>query len=676
MSELPTTLGKYEVLSVLGRGGMGIVYQARDPIIGRVVAVKTISAAPDLAEDELRQRLQMEARSAGRLQHPNVATVYDFGTHEGTAYIVLEYVEGIDLAKVIDEKIEMSLLQKIDILIQIASGLSYAHELGVVHRDMKPSNVRLNTKGVPKIIDFGLARFDSTRLTRTGFMSGTIAYMSPERFQGDAGPSDDIFALGVIGFELLTYRRAFAGSTPPEVMMKIMSQSLPAPSSVAPLPPAIDPILLKATARDAKERYATAAEYAIALENFLHSEECREFLAENGTPDASAPRRKRTAAFASLSGQQTVQVGIEDGQATAVVDQAGLSTTSAESTSVNTVPLAPADQTVISAEPDVIKPPAWRRWSWAFVLMAAAALGTFLAIRTRSEPGASVPAATTSAATTSQTPAERSLTVLPDQDKQPSLDSPQANEVDVQRKIFASLRHDLASFDLDRDEQARLVEVDATARLAEEQFGQRNFTESARLLSTGIEALRGLQRDHYNRFRKAASPPASSSVPGKARPSPRRSSPPSTVVEVPSPAPQSEPPSQRRPAVSETTAPVPAPAPAPASPQQPAREEIGRRVTAFISRVARAYEARDVSFFRDHDANFTERTATAVRSSPSTRVEMKIQAIDHANEGRVRVTVVRTDTFERSNIPPGVQTLVYTLQPAGDSWLIASIDRR
>jgi serine/threonine-protein kinase len=674
MSEHPITLGKYEVLSVLGRGGMGIVYQARDPIIGRVVAVKTISTAHDLAEDELRQRLQMEARSAGRLQHPNVATVYDFGTHEGTAYIVLEYVEGIDLAKVIDEKIEMSLLQKIDILIQIASGLSYAHELGVVHRDMKPSNVRLNPKGVPKIIDFGLARFDSTRLTKTGFMSGTIAYMSPERFQGDAGPSDDIFALGVIGFELLTYRRAFAGATPPEVMMKIMSQSLPAPSSVASLPSAIDPILLKATARDANDRYASAAEYADALENFTHSPECREFLAQMGTPAPAAPRRQRTAAFASLSGQRTVQIGAGDGALTAIVDQNGLSTASTESTSVNTMPAAPADQTMVSVEPDLRKGPAWRRWSWAFVLAAVALIGTFIALGTRSEPGNPARASRTSATESKSTaPAAPAQAVLPDPDE-PSAPSPLATEVDVQRTIFASLRKDLGSFDLDRDEKARLDAVDVTARLAEERFGQRNFAESARLLSTGIEALRGLQRDHYNRFRRAAATPAPSpATPEKIRPAPRRSSPSSTVAEVPPPEvpPQSEPPVERRPPVTETAVPVPSPVS-----QQPTREEVARRAAAFISRVAKAYEARDVSFFRDHDANFTERTANAVRSSPSAHVEMKIQAIDHSSDGRTRVTVVRTDTFEKANIPPGVQTLVYTLQPAGDSWRIVSIDRR
>ena len=274
----PKTLGKYEILSVIGKSGMGIVYKAKDPVIGRIVAVKTISTTQDLGDEELQQRFHMEAQSAVRLQHPNIATIYDFGSHGEVSYLVLEFVEGIDLAKVIDDKIPLSLSQKLDILIQIASGLSYAHELGVVHRDMKPSNVRLTARGVAKIIDFGLARFDSTRLTKTGFMSGTTAYMSPERIHGETGPSDDIFALGTIGYELLTYRRAFPGSTPPEVMMKIITQSPPVPSSVEPLPPELDAIIMKCMAREVAERFATAHDYAGALEEFRNTPAWNAFL--------------------------------------------------------------------------------------------------------------------------------------------------------------------------------------------------------------------------------------------------------------------------------------------------------------------------------------------------------------------------------------------------------------
>src|SRR5438270_12219835 len=172
--ERPTNIGKYEIIATLGRGGMGVVYKARDPMIDRVVAIKTILVGQEAAGDEsLLERLQMEARSAGRLHHPNIVTVFDFGGQDDLSYIVMEFVEGVNLARVIDEGRDLPLDTKISVLIQIADGLAYAHEHGVIHRDMKPSNVCVTSRGTAKILDFGLARFDSTRLTKTGYMAGT-----------------------------------------------------------------------------------------------------------------------------------------------------------------------------------------------------------------------------------------------------------------------------------------------------------------------------------------------------------------------------------------------------------------------------------------------------------------------------------------------------------------------
>src|SRR5205823_253809 len=187
------------------------------------VPIKTILVGQEVSEDDnLADRLTMEARSAGRLHHPNIVTVFDFGKEGELSYIVMEYVEGINLARIIDERRPLPLDTKISLIVQIANGLAYAHERGVIHRDMKPANVCIASPGTAKILDFGLARFDSTRLTKTGYMAGTIAYMSPERLSGTTGASDDIFALGAVAYEVLTYQRAFPGATPPEVFGKIL----------------------------------------------------------------------------------------------------------------------------------------------------------------------------------------------------------------------------------------------------------------------------------------------------------------------------------------------------------------------------------------------------------------------------------------------------------------------
>ncbi|HXG57492.1 MAG TPA: protein kinase, partial [Thermoanaerobaculia bacterium] len=277
--EHPKKLGKYEILSVLGKGGMGIVYKARDVVIDRVVAIKTIVAGSDGIDQEQVRRLLQEARSAGRLHHPNIATVFDYGEEGGISYIVLEYAEGVDLGQVIAANQPMPFPAKIDLIAQICHGLGFAHDNNVVHRDLKPANVRLTPQGIAKIVDFGLARFDDTHLTKTGFISGTIAYMSPERMSGATGKSDDIFALGAVAYEILTYQRAFAGASAPEVMFKIMTQTPPPPSSLAELPPQLDRVILQCLDREPANRFATAYDFATAIEEVCASPEVQQFLA-------------------------------------------------------------------------------------------------------------------------------------------------------------------------------------------------------------------------------------------------------------------------------------------------------------------------------------------------------------------------------------------------------------
>lgn len=283
----PSRIGKYDIEGMIGEGGMGVVYKGRDPLIDRVVAIKTIRTDDESDKEELLKRLRMEARSAGKLQHPNVVVVHDFGEQDDLTYLVMEYVEGRNMARIIKSGRQLPFSTKIDILVQLCQGLDYAHGLGVTHRDIKPGNIAVTSRGTAKILDFGLARVDSTRLTKTGFTSGTIAYMSPERMRGNAGASDDIFAMGAVAYELLTYQRAFPGTTYSDVVTKVLSDQYPKPpSSVANLPPDLDPIILKAMARDVVNRYQSAGEFAKALEGFRQTLAYQNFVSRSDQGDA------------------------------------------------------------------------------------------------------------------------------------------------------------------------------------------------------------------------------------------------------------------------------------------------------------------------------------------------------------------------------------------------------
>lgn len=278
MIKHPERFGKYEVLSVIGKGGMGVVYLARDPNIDRTVAVKTIGSPDEESRDELLKRLTMEARSAGRLQHRNIVTIHDFGVQDDVSYIVMEFIEGTNLGAMIARHEPISLDQKLDILIQLCDGMAYAHELGVLHRDLKPSNVALTTKHIVKILDFGLARFDSTRLTQAGFLSGTIPYMSPERINGDSGAGDDIFAIGAVAYEFLSGQRAFQGRTPPEVMYQVLNGHPAALSKIAKLPEELDTIIGRALEKDVAKRFQSARELGARLEEFRRSPALKSYL--------------------------------------------------------------------------------------------------------------------------------------------------------------------------------------------------------------------------------------------------------------------------------------------------------------------------------------------------------------------------------------------------------------
>jgi serine/threonine-protein kinase len=261
-----TEVGKYRIVEQVGEGAMGVVYRARDPVLNRTVAIKVMSDS--LArDDELRGRFLREAQAAGSLQHPNVITIYDFGEVDGHLFIAMEFVVGSDLEDLLRNNAPLTVVQKIDLLIDILGGLAYAHKRGVVHRDVKPANIRVDEEGRARIMDFGIARLQSSTITRTGLMVGTPAYMAPEQVGGGVvSPQTDIFSAGAVMYELFTGRKPFEGETLQSVFYKIVSQSPPDFTSVAPrLPAALNSIVMRALAKDPGERYSTATEMASDL---------------------------------------------------------------------------------------------------------------------------------------------------------------------------------------------------------------------------------------------------------------------------------------------------------------------------------------------------------------------------------------------------------------------------
>jgi eukaryotic-like serine/threonine-protein kinase len=209
------TLGKYRITGTLGRGAMGTVYDAHDPVIDRRVAIKTIplAAAEDAEGAEGLARFLREAQAAGRLHHPNLVGVYDYGETDKVAYIVMEFVDGTSLKALLDAQERFTPAESVRIMEGLLAGLQYSHARGVVHRDIKPANVILNHEGVVKIADFGIARIESSSLTQAGTIMGTPAYMSPEQFMGlTVDLRTDIYSSGVLLYQMLTGERPFDGS--------------------------------------------------------------------------------------------------------------------------------------------------------------------------------------------------------------------------------------------------------------------------------------------------------------------------------------------------------------------------------------------------------------------------------------------------------------------------------
>jgi len=263
---LPERFGRYRPVRILGAGASGTVYLAEDPVLDRQVTVKVIRTAgmDEATRVDFLTRFRIEARAAGRCTHPGIVAIHDFAESHGTPFIVMEYIDGPNLHRALQEPALRAGLDPIAILLQILDALGTAHRLSIIHRDVKPANILMTRAGRVKIADFGVARLDGRALTQCAAMVGTPSYMAPEQAQG--GKIDhraDLFAAGALLYEMLTGKPPFLGETLPATLISLMG---PEPVSTATLPPALAPVLARALAKAPETRFQSAADFAAALQ--------------------------------------------------------------------------------------------------------------------------------------------------------------------------------------------------------------------------------------------------------------------------------------------------------------------------------------------------------------------------------------------------------------------------
>ncbi|HET6181340.1 MAG TPA: protein kinase [Candidatus Sulfotelmatobacter sp.] len=288
----PSRIGAYDIVDVIGRGGMGTVFQGNDPRIGRPVAIKMLTAA---AEDpDLLIRFYREAKYTGRLHHQNIVTVYELGHQDGVPYLVMEFLEGVSLETMISTGRVMPVAEKLAIILQVCSGLTYAHKNGLVHRDIKPANIMILGDGTAKIVDFGIALLGGSRLTRTGHVVGSLNYMSPEQLSGnvEVDARTDVYSTGVVLFQLLTGVLPFDGGSTAATLRKIV-QDPPPPLSkyLTDRPEELDAILQKALVKNREDRYASPEDFAVDLAR-VHPIYLKKMVGETLQQAAEAFHRK------------------------------------------------------------------------------------------------------------------------------------------------------------------------------------------------------------------------------------------------------------------------------------------------------------------------------------------------------------------------------------------------
>jgi eukaryotic-like serine/threonine-protein kinase len=314
-------LGRYEIVGELGKGAMGVVYCARDPMLDRTVAIKTINmefAHEEMAEYEA--RFYTEAKAAGGLNHPNIVTIYDIGKNEKIAYMAMELLQGKELKTMIAPGRPLPVTYAVDIAAQIAEGLGYAHEHGIVHRDIKPANIMIVRGGLVKITDFGIARMRTTSVqTEIGIVLGSPRYMSPEQVAGKRSePRSDTFSLGVILYEMVTGKAPFNGEDVISVMFQILNFIPPPASSMnSEVPSMLDFIVAKALAKAPADRYGSAREMASDLRD------CQKRMETAGAAGAAAAPKLTLTSFdpdsaAEVLAQSTPNTRRSDAETTTI----------------------------------------------------------------------------------------------------------------------------------------------------------------------------------------------------------------------------------------------------------------------------------------------------------------------------------------------------------------------
>jgi len=271
----PRRIGRYLVEAEVGRGAMGLIYKARDPVIGRAVAIKLVSTELLDSEDrtDFLRRFEHEVQAAGRCSHPNIVAVHDYALHEGHPFLVMEFVDGTSLKQALRDGLRPGIAEAAALVQSVLAALAYAHANGVVHRDIKPANILLARDGTTKVADFGISRIEGSDVTRIGDVVGTPNYMSPEQCLGErVDGRADLFSAGALLFELLTGRRAHEGRSLVEVTRKIVDAPPPGlPDEVLAAAPGLGPVLTRSLARRREDRFPTAAAMAEALGDALRA---------------------------------------------------------------------------------------------------------------------------------------------------------------------------------------------------------------------------------------------------------------------------------------------------------------------------------------------------------------------------------------------------------------------
>ena len=396
-----TKIGRYEIEKILGRGSTGVVYLARDPLIDRRVALKSLRVdLDDEYAEEFRERFVREARAAGRLNHPGIVTVHDVGEdpETGLMYIAMEYIEGRDLRHLLDSGRRFRLSEILRITADVAVALTYAHSLGVVHRDIKPANIVIPKNGSAKITDFGIARLEQSNLTVDGQFIGTPNFMSPEQVTGK--PVDgrsDIFSLGVVLFYLLTGERPFSGNTMHEVTLRVVQEPSPIPSTMGKnIPAALNPIVLKCLDKDPERRFQTGDELANVLASVARS------LVEQDDDDSDSTGVHKPDLATRIHGERPAGTGAEAATEAAAAPVAAAATPEAAPAAAEPAaaatpavaakpePLAAPESPAASEPPtseiaarakgwrEVLHPPEWMLWQvqlrWVLTIIVVVVL--------------------------------------------------------------------------------------------------------------------------------------------------------------------------------------------------------------------------------------------------------------------------------------------------------------